>query len=44
MCERCGGNFEPEYRYNLSLTVGGLAWALYDKQCWLQGGDAVLWG
>lgn len=27
MCERCGGNFEPEYRYNLSLTVGGLPWA-----------------
>ena len=23
MCERCGGNFEPEYRYNLSLTVSG---------------------
>lgn len=30
MCERCAGNFEPEYRYNLSLTLSdhtGETWA-----------------
>jgi len=34
-CERCNGDFEPEYRYMLNMTVGG-------ARMWLVGNGTMV--